>query len=196
MALLCGTNYEDDSATVLDNLQSLHREPDTSSPNPSTSRSKETLDVLESFHVTQQIQKDTGAAVHAGDMEVFSVAYASISVARQILHGVSRDACKTCLTSEVLLRTIAFIYFKEYSDTEQSLTYFSENLVETVFAAVTLMESTMAEVAHLNSVEHHITAAIKNSIHFEWISYTGCSLHHQQIVDDSVRGLARIYIPL
>jgi hypothetical protein len=58
-----------------------------------------------------------------------------------------------------------YIYFKEYSDTEQSLTYPSEKLVETVGAAVTLMESMMAEVAHLNSVEQHITSAIKNKQH-------------------------------
>jgi hypothetical protein len=38
------------------------------------------------------------------------------------------------------------------SDTEQSLTYPSEKLVETAGGAVTLMESMMAEVAHLNSV--------------------------------------------
>jgi hypothetical protein len=54
MALLCGTNCEDDGATLLDNLQSLLREPDnTSLPNPSTSCSNETRDVPESFHVAQ-----------------------------------------------------------------------------------------------------------------------------------------------
>jgi hypothetical protein len=85
----------------------------------------------------------------------------------------------------VLLRT---------SDTEQSLTY-PEKLAETVGDAVTLMESIMAEVAHLISVKQHITAAIKNSIDFEWIRRTGCSLHHQQIIHGIVRGLTRIYIP-
>jgi hypothetical protein len=40
------------------------------------------------------------------------------------------------------------MYFKEHSDTEQPLTYPSEKLVETVGAAVTLMESMMAKVAH------------------------------------------------
>jgi hypothetical protein len=88
-----------------------------------------------------------------------------------------------------------FIYFKEYNDTEQSLTYPSEKLVETVGGAVTLMESMMAEVAHLNSVEQHITAAIKNSIDFEWIRCTGSLLHHQQIIGGIVRGLTRICIP-
>jgi hypothetical protein len=43
----------------------------------------------------------------------------------------------------VLLQTIVFIYFKKYSDTEQSLTYPSEKLVETDGASVTLMESVM-----------------------------------------------------
>jgi hypothetical protein len=42
-----------------------------------------------------------GAAVHAGDMEVFSVACVSGSIVRQVVRGVSCDACKTCLTSAV-----------------------------------------------------------------------------------------------
>jgi hypothetical protein len=79
-------------------------------------------------------------------MEVFSVAYVSGSTARRVLHGVNSDAYKTWLTFEVLLRTSVFIYLKEYNDTEQSLTYPSEKLVETVGAAVTLMESMIAEV--------------------------------------------------
>jgi hypothetical protein len=37
--------------------------------------------------------------------------------------------------------------------------------VKTVGAALTPMGSMMAEVAHLNSVEQHITAAIKNRIY-------------------------------
>jgi hypothetical protein len=31
------------------------------------------------------------------------------------------------------------------------------------------MESMMAEVAHLNSVEQHITSAIKNKQHWLWM---------------------------
>jgi hypothetical protein len=68
--------------------------------------------------------------------------------------------------------------------------------VENVGTAVTIMESVLAEVAHLNSVEQHITAAIKKSIDFEWIRCTSCTLHHQFIVDGIVTGLTRIYIPL
>jgi hypothetical protein len=50
-----------------------------------------------SFHVAQQVQKDIGATVHAGDIEVFSVVYVSGSIVRQVLCGVSCDACKTAL---------------------------------------------------------------------------------------------------
>jgi hypothetical protein len=192
---LCGTNCEDDGATLLDNLQSLLKAPDSALQNPSTSHGKETCDVPESFHVTQQVQKDTRAVIHAGDMEVFSVAYVSGSIARQVLRNVSCDACKACLTSEVLLQSNVFIYFKEYSDTEQCLTYPSEKLVETVGAAVTIMESMMAEVAHLKSLEQRITAAIKNNVDLEWIRCTGCSLHHQRIIDGIVRAVTRMYIP-
>jgi hypothetical protein len=54
--------------------------------------------------------------------------------------------------------------------------------VETVGMYVTLMGSMMSVVAHFSSVEQHITAAIENSIYFEQIRYTGCSLHHQWTV--------------
>jgi hypothetical protein len=84
------------------------------------------------LRVSQLVKKDIGTVVHADHMEVFSVVYVSGSIARQVPHGVSCDACKTYLTSEVLLRTNVFIYFKGYSDTEQSLNYPSEKLVETV----------------------------------------------------------------
>jgi hypothetical protein len=116
---VCETNCEDDGATLLNNLQSLLRAPDATSPNPSSSHGKETPDAVpESFHVAQQVQKDTGATVRAGDMEVYSVAHISGSLARQVLHGVSCDACKMCLNSEVLLSANVFIYLKEYGDRE------------------------------------------------------------------------------
>jgi hypothetical protein len=84
------TNCEDDGATLLDNLQSFLKEPDAALQNPSTSHGKETPDTVpESFHVAEQVQKNMGSAVHAGDMEVFSVANVSGSIARQVLRGVS-----------------------------------------------------------------------------------------------------------
>jgi hypothetical protein len=79
----------------------------------------------------------------------------------------------------VLLSTSVFIYFKEYSDTEQSLTD-PEKLVETAGTSVTLLESMMTDMANLHS---------------EWIRYISCSLHHQRRVNGSVRGITRIYIP-
>jgi hypothetical protein len=77
---LCGTGCENGSVSVLDNLAL-----GASSPNPSTNDGKETPDVPESFHVAQQVQKDMGAAVHAGDMEVFPVVhlYSEMSVWHQ-----------------------------------------------------------------------------------------------------------------
>jgi hypothetical protein len=56
---------------------------DATSRNPSTSSDKETpAGVSESFHVTQQVEKGMGVSVHAGDMEVFSVVYASGSIVK------------------------------------------------------------------------------------------------------------------
>jgi hypothetical protein len=64
----CGTNCEDDGATLLDNLQSFWA-PDTASRNPTTSHGKETPDDgPESFHVAQQVQKGICSAVHAVNM--------------------------------------------------------------------------------------------------------------------------------
>jgi hypothetical protein len=76
------------------------------------------------------ILRALGAVVHAGDIEVFSVDYGSGSVGRQVLHDVNCDACRTYLTSKVLLPVSVFIYFKEYCDTEQSLTYPSDLLLK------------------------------------------------------------------
>jgi hypothetical protein len=77
----------------------------------------------ESIHVAQQVQMDT----RAGDMEVFSVAYVSGATARQVLHGVSCDAGKTCLTSKVLLSATVFIYtvihksVKHFKNSQQTM---------------------------------------------------------------------------
>jgi hypothetical protein len=175
---LHGTNCEDNGTPLLDDRHSLLKVSDASPPSPSTSHSRENPDdVSDSFHVSEAIQQKVTAAVCAGDMAVLSVAYVSGFIARQLLHGVNRDACKACLTSQVMLSTNVFIYFKEYSDTEQSLTYPSEKLVETVGTSVTVLENMMPEVAHLDSVEQCITAAINNSIDFGWIKSTSCSHH-------------------
>jgi L-ascorbate metabolism protein UlaG (beta-lactamase superfamily) len=79
----------------------LLRATDSASRNPSTSHHKETPDdVSESLHVAWHVQKDKGAAVHAGDTKVLSLAYVIGSIARQVLLGVSCDAYRMCLTPE------------------------------------------------------------------------------------------------
>lgn len=192
---LRGTNCEEDGVSLLDNLHSLLRGPDASTPDPSTSHTGETHDnVDDSFLVAKQVQQEVRAAVRAGNMKM-SVAYVSGFIAKKLLHVVNCDACKACLTSQVMLSHNAFIYFKEYSDTKQSLTYPSEKLVETVGTSVTLLEDMMADVAHLSSVEQHVTAAIESKVDFDWIRSAGCSLHYQELVDGIAVGVARIAIP-
>ena len=128
-------------------------------------------------------------------MALFSIAIVSGFIARHVLRAVRCDDCKTCPTTPVTMSTNAFIYFKEYREDKQSLTYPSERLVEIVSASVTVLEGMMAEVAHTYLVEEKITAAIKNTIDFGWIQSSGCSLHHQEIVDGAARGVNRISIP-
>jgi len=95
----------------------------------------------------------------------------------------------------MLLATNAFIYFKEYDEDKQFLTYPSEKLVETVHASISLLECKMAKVAHMGSVEEKMTVAIKETVDFGWIGSSVCSLHSQKIVDGIVRGVTRIAIP-
>jgi hypothetical protein len=79
--------------------------------------------------------------------------------------------------------------------TNKSLTYPSKRLVETVSACVTVLDGMMAEVAHTDSVEEKITAAMKKTVDFGWIQSSCCSLHHQEIVDGIVQSVTRISIP-
>ena len=58
-----------------------------------------------------------------------------------------------------------------------------------------MSDGIIAEVAHTYSVEEKITAAIKNTVDFGWIQSSGCSLHHQEIVDGIAQSLTRISIP-
>jgi hypothetical protein len=67
-------------------------------------------------------------------------------------------------------------------------------LVETVGTAVTVLEGMMLEVAHLDTVKSRITGAIKESVNFEWIRLTGCSVHYQRIENVIVRDVTRISI--
>jgi hypothetical protein len=72
------------------------------------------------------------------------------------------------------------------SYTEQSLVCLSEMLVETV-DAVKLPETLMAEEVHLTASEQHGTAAIKNSVDFDWIWSITCLFHHQSLLNGIFR---------
>ena len=95
----------------------------------------------------------------------------------------------------MILSTSAFIYFKEFKDDEQSLTFHSERLAENVSASVTVLDFMMADIVHTHSVEEKITAAIKNTIDFGWIQSSGCSIRHQEIVDGIARRVTKISVP-
>jgi len=57
-----------------------------------------------------------------------------------------------------------------------------------------LLESKIAKVPHMGSVEEKMTVAIKETVDFGWIG-SGCSLQSQKIVDGIVRRITRIAIP-
>jgi len=112
------------------------------------------------IHVAEQVQQEE---VLSCDLKLLSLAYVIGFIARRVLRGISCDDCTTCLTSPMLLATNAFMYFKEYDEYKQFLTYPSKMLVETVGASISLLESKMAMVAHMGSVEEKMTVAIKDS---------------------------------
>jgi hypothetical protein len=103
---LCGTNHKDENASCLDNLHSLLKGPDTSTSDPSISHIRETTDnVNGSFHVAQQVQQEVCAAVCDGNMKMFSTAYVSSFIVKQLFHVVNCHACKACQTSQAVLST-------------------------------------------------------------------------------------------
>jgi hypothetical protein len=78
------------------------------------------------------------------------------------------------------------ISIQDHSSTVQSPTYPLEKLVETVAAAVTVLEDVMSMAAHFDSVELYVTDAIKKGIDFDWIRSAVCSLNYQGIEDGIV----------
>ena len=131
-------------------------------------------------------------AIGAGDMIMLSVSYVSGFTARHLLSNGSCEVCKGCLISEAPLPTDIYIGFKECSSTVHSLTYSTEKLVESVGTALAVLEVMILEVAYFDTVESCIKSAIKESVSFDWISLTGCPLHHQRIEDENVRIVTRI----
>jgi len=160
---LSNANCEGVDTERLDNLHSLLKESSASRPNPSTSHGRLTLhDGLSGSRIAEQVQRE----VNDVDMDLFSVTNVSSFVARHVRRAVRCDDCKTCLKSSVMLSTNAFLYLKEYKEDEQSLTYSSERLVETVSVSITLLVGMMGAVAHTYSVEEKFIAAIKNTVDF------------------------------
>jgi len=97
--------------------------------------------------------------------------------------------------SEALSPTDGYIGFKECSSTVHSLIYPTEKLVQIVDTAVTVLEGMISEVTHTDIVKSCITSAIKEIISFDWITLTGCPLHHQRTEDEIARSVTRILIP-
>ena len=143
---LSNTNCERDGTKLLDNLHSFLEEPDASVPHPSTNHGIGADDAVP-IHVAESVQQEK--LIKCDDMSLLSVAYVSGFIARHLLRDINCDDCRTCLTSPMMLATNAFIYFKEYEEDKQCLTYPSDKLVETVSASITLLESKMAKVAHM-----------------------------------------------
>jgi hypothetical protein len=157
---LNNTNSEDHKTELLDYLHLFLEEYYVCVPHPSTNHGIGTGDAV-LIHVAEQVQEEE---VLNCNMKLLSVAYVIGFIARHVLCGINCDDCKTCLTSPMLLATITFIYIKEYEKDKQFLTYPSKKLGETVSAAISLLESELAKVVHMGSVEEKSTVAIEETI--------------------------------
>jgi uncharacterized membrane protein len=89
-----------------------------------------------------------------------------------------------------MLLTNVFLHFKQCSDTEQSLAWLSEKLMETLVTSVSiLLEIIMSKLAYFNSVDQLTKTAIKNRVDLGWIGSVG-SLYIQSLAN----GATEIYI--
>ena len=163
-------------------------ESDVSLPHPSTNHGTGIDDTVP-IHVAEQEQQEE---MFNCDIKLLSKAYVSGFIARHVLHYIIYDDFATCLTSPTMLKTNDFIYFEMYKEDKHFVTYLSEKLVETVRTAISLLESKMAKVTHMGSVEGKITIAVMEAIDFGCIAFSGFSL--QNLVGGSVRGIIRIAI--
>jgi len=92
---LYGSNFEDECASLLENLHSFLKTSSASSTCPSTSHDSETTDsVLDIVHIGKEAQCGVSATVHACDMRMFSVAYVSGFIAKRLLNNSNCDICK------------------------------------------------------------------------------------------------------
>jgi hypothetical protein len=175
---MSGTNCEVDGASLLDKLYSFFKPSNASSTSPSKSHDSEAIGrVSDIVHIGKEVQCGVSAAVRACDVKLFLVAYVSGFIVKCLFNNNRCDIRKKCLVSEVPSPLDFYTGFKEQNSTVQSLTYPTEKLV-----------------AHLDSVELHVTDAINKGADFDRMS-AGCSPHYQGIVDGIVRGVTRISIP-
>jgi len=77
------------------------------------------------------------------------VLWATSGMLMLLLDNNNCDTMKKCLLSEVLSPLDTYSGFKQHSSTAQSVTHPTENLVETVGTAVTVLENVMSMVTHL-----------------------------------------------
>ena len=99
---LRNTNHEDDKTELLDNLHSFLEKFDASVPHPSANHGTGTDDAV-SIQVVEQVQQEK---VLNCNMKLLSLSYVTGFIARRVLHGITCDDCKTCLTSPALLETM------------------------------------------------------------------------------------------
>jgi len=69
-----------------------------------------------------------------------------------------------CLITEVPSKLDIYTGFKKHSSTVQSLTCTTENFVETVDNVVTVLETVMSLLVHLESVELYVTDGMKRGV--------------------------------
>jgi len=137
-----GRNCEDDGASFLDKLHPFLKPSNATSTSPSASHDSETTDTVPDIvHIGKEPQVGVSATVCECDVKMFSVAYVSGFIAKRLLNNINCDICKKCLISEVPSPLDIYTGFKEHGSTVQSLTYPTENLVETVGTAVTVLEN-------------------------------------------------------
>jgi len=88
-----------------------------------------------------------------------------------------------------------FHIFKDYEEDRQFLAFPSKKLAETLSASLSLLVSKMSKVAHVGSVEEKMTVAIKETVDYGWVGFSGCTPHSQKIVDGVMRVTTRIANP-
>jgi hypothetical protein len=91
------------------------------------------------IHVAEQVQQE---AVIQCDKKLCQQRVSVVSLP-DLTCRIPIDDCKTCLTSPMVLVITAFMYFKEYEEDKQFLTYPSTKLVETLSGSITLSDSKM-----------------------------------------------------